>query len=43
MMHPHAREDHPGRLTLRGAVKRSSSETGEETTERKIIDPGANF
>lgn len=27
-----AREDHPGRLALRGAVKRSPSETGEEAT-----------
>lgn len=38
-----AREDHPGRLALRGAVKRSPSKTGEETTGERIVDPGANM
>lgn len=38
-----AREDHPGRLALWGAVKRSPSETGEETGEERIVDPGANL
>ena len=34
---------YPGRLALRGAVKRSPSETGEETTGKRIVDCGANM